>query len=77
MSKVSWKDIFAGFQLSAFENKSTFIKKKTVLNTSAQMHRKARHVLCDLFSSNRRNGSDMTFVAGATKIDLKNLEIYP
>ena len=41
------------------------------------MHRKARHILCDLFSSNRRNGSDMTFVAGVTKIDLKNLEIYP
>ena len=76
MSKVSWKDIFEGFQLSAFENKSTFIKK-AVLNTSAQMDCKARHVLCDLFSSNRRNGSDMTFVAGATKIDLKNLEIYP
>ena len=28
MSKVSWKDIFAGFQLTVFENKRTFKKKK-------------------------------------------------
>ena len=27
MSKVSWKDIFDGFQLTIFENKHTFTKK--------------------------------------------------
>ena len=38
------------------------------------MHCKARHVLHDLFSTNQGNGSEMTFVAGATKINLKNLK---
>ena len=27
MSKVSWKDIFSGFQLTIFKNKRYFIKK--------------------------------------------------
>ena len=39
------------------------------------MDRKARHVLCGLFSTNQGNGSEVTFVAGATKINLKNLKI--
>ena len=34
MSKVSWKDIFAGFQQTVFENKLTFVKKKAVLHTT-------------------------------------------
>ena len=38
------------------------------------MHCKARQVLRALFSSNQRNGSDMLFVAGATKINFKNLK---
>ena len=38
------------------------------------MHCKARHVLHDLFSTNQGNGSEMTFMAGATKINLKNLK---
>ena len=33
MSKVSWRDIFAGTQLTVFENKRTFMKK-TVLHTT-------------------------------------------
>ena len=28
MCKVSWKDISMGFQLTVFENKHTFMKKK-------------------------------------------------
>ena len=39
------------------------------------MHCKARQILRDLFSTDQGNGSDMTFVAGATKINLKNVKI--
>ena len=39
------------------------------------MHCKARQVLRDLFSTNQGNGSEMTFVAGATKVHVKNLKI--
>ena len=38
------------------------------------MHYKARQVFRDLFSTNLGNGSDMTSVTGATKINLKNLK---
>ena len=38
------------------------------------MHFKARHVLCYLFSTNHENGSEMAFMAGATRINLKNLK---
>ena len=38
------------------------------------MHCKATQVLRNLFITNRGNGSEITFVAGATKIDLKNLK---
>ena len=38
------------------------------------MHCKARHDLRDLFSTNQGNGSKMTYVARATKINLKNLK---
>ena len=37
------------------------------------MYCKARPVVHDLFSINQRNGSEMTFVAEATKVNLKNL----
>ena len=53
MSKVSWKDIFSGFQLTVFENKRSFMKK-TVLHTTTLMHCKARQVLRDLFSTNQK-----------------------
>ena len=45
--------------------------KKAVLHTAALMNCKARQVLCDLFSTNQGNGSEMTFVAGATNIRVK------
>ena len=48
--------------------------KKAVLHTATPMHIKARQVLRDLFSTDQGNGSGMTFVAGATKINLKNLK---
>ena len=38
------------------------------------MHCKARQVLRDLFSINQRIGSEKTFLAGATKVNLKNLK---
>ena len=53
MSKVSWKDIFSGFQLTVFENKHSFMKK-TVLHTTTLIHCKARQVLRDLFSTNQK-----------------------
>ena len=71
--KVSWKDIFCGIQLTILENKRTFMKK-AVLHITTLMHCKARKVLLDLFSTNQGNGSEIRFVAGATKINLKNLK---
>ena len=59
MSKVSWKDIFMGFQLTVVENKRTFMKK-SVLHTTTLMDCKARQVLRDLFSTDQENGSDMS-----------------
>ena len=38
------------------------------------LYSKARHCLRDLFSDNHGNGSEMTYVAGVTKINLKNLK---
>ena len=73
MSKVSWRDIFGGFQWRDFKNKLTFVKK-AVLHKTTPMHCKARQVLRDLFSTNQGNDSEMTFVAGATKVNLKNFE---
>ena len=48
--------------------------KKAVLHTTTLMHSKARQVLRDLFSTNQGNGSEMTFVAGANKVYIKNLK---
>ena len=48
--------------------------KKAVLYTTTQMHYKTRHVLGGLFSAKKGNGSEMTFVAGATIINLKILK---
>ena len=44
------------------------------MHTTTLMHCKARQVLRDLFSTNQGNGSEMTFVAGATKVHIKNLK---
>ena len=71
--KLSWKDIFARFQQTVSENKLTFMKK-VVLHTPIMMHCKPRQVLHDLFSTNQRNGSQMTFAAVGTKFNLKYLE---
>ena len=71
----SGNKFFAGFQVTVLENKRTFMKKVAV-HTTALMHCKARQILRDPFSTNQRNGSEMIFVAGATKIDLKNLKTY-
>ena len=48
--------------------------KKAVPHTITLMQCKARQVLRNLFGTNQANGSDMTFVEGATKINLKNLK---
>ena len=48
--------------------------KKIVLHTTTLMQCKARQFLRDLLSTDQGNGSDMTFVAGATKINLKNVK---
>ena len=40
------------------------------MHTTTPMHCKARQVLRDLFNKNQGNGSEMTFVSGATKVNL-------
>ena len=57
-----------GFQLTVFEN------KRTSTQTTTLMQWKSRQVFRNLFSVNQGNGSDMTSVAGASKISLKNLK---
>ena len=64
---------FVRFQLTVFENKCTFMKK-AVPYTTTLMQCKDKQVLRNLFGTNQANGSGMTFVAGATKINLKNLK---
>ena len=51
MSKVPWKNVFAGFQCTVFKSKITFLKKSC---TTTLTHRKARHVW-DLFSTKQGN----------------------
>ena len=48
--------------------------EKAVLYTITLMHYKVGQVLRGLFSTIQGNGSEMTIVPGATKINLKNLE---
>ena len=48
--------------------------KKAVVHTTTLMHCKARKDLRDLFSTNQGNGSEMRFVARATKINFTNLK---
>ena len=61
------------FQLTVFENKRTFMKKAAP-HTTTLMQCKARQVLRNLFGTKQANGSDMTFVAEAFKINLKNFK---
>ena len=44
------------------------------MHATTPMHCKARQVLRDLFSINQENGSDVTFNAGATNVNLKHLK---
>ena len=69
MSRVSWKYIFAGFQLTVLEIKLTFMKRKVVFHTATLTHCEARQVLGDFFNTNQENGSEMTFVTGTNKIN--------
>ena len=48
-----------------------YFYEKAVLHTTSLMDCKARQVLRNLFSTNQENGSEMIFVAGAPKINLK------
>ena len=70
----SGKTFFAGFQLTVFENKNTFMKKKLYCIQSLWCTRHARQVLRNLFSTSQGNDSEIIFVAGAIKINLQNLK---
>ena len=48
MLKVSWKDIYAGFQYTVFENKLSFMKK-VVLHIFTLIQYKARQVLYAIY----------------------------
>ena len=67
MSKVSWKYIFVGFQ-QQFSKVNLLLWKKAVLHTTTLTH---WYILGDLSGTNQGNSLEMTFVAGATKINLK------
>ena len=64
---------FCGISIYILKNNLTFMKK-AALHMITLIHCKARQVLCNLFSTNEGNGLEITFVAGATKINLKNLK---
>ena len=53
--------------------KHTFMKK-AVLHITTLMQYRARQVLHHLFSTNQGNDSNMTYAAGAAKINFKNLK---
>ena len=74
MSKKHWQDVFAGFQSTVCKNKLTFMKKAVLYTTSLDC--KVRYVLCDLFSTNQENGSEITFVAGAKNQKFENLDMF-
>ena len=54
-------------------NKLTFVEK-AVLHKNTPRHCKARQFLFDLCSTNQGSGSEITFVAEAYKISLKDLK---
>ena len=64
------ENFFCRISINSFrklKNSFHFNENKAVLYTATLMHCKARHVLRDLFSTNQRNGSEITFVDGDTK----------
>ena len=73
MSRISWKDISRDFN-KQFTKINLLSRKQAVLHISTLTHCKATQVLQDLFSTNQVNGLEITFVAGVTKINLKNLK---
>ena len=64
---------YCEISINSLENKVTFMKK-AVLYTTTLMHCKVRQILRDLFSTDQVNALKMTSVAGAIKINLKNLK---
>ena len=65
MSKVSWK-LFSKINLLS--------SKKALLHTATMIHCKAGEFLRFLLSTTQENDLEVTFLAGATKVNLKNLE---
>ena len=56
------------------QNKNEYIKK-SILHTTTLMYNNAKNFLRDLFRLlNQGSGSEIKFVAGATKINLKDLK---
>ena len=56
------------------QNKNEYIKK-SILHTTTLMYNNAKKILRDLFRLlNQGSGSEIKFVAGATKINLKDLK---
>ena len=76
MSKVSWKDIFAVFQWTVFENEFTFVIKKLYcmqrLWCAAALDK--FYAMNSLLMATQENGSEMIFVAGASKINFKSVK---
>ena len=48
--------------------------KKSCIAAITLIHYKSRQVERDIFSTNQRNDSELTFAAAATKIKLKHLK---
>ena len=71
MPKVS-EETFLGNFIKQFLKINLLLRKK--LYFIQQLWCTARHVLRNLFSANQENGSEMTFVVGATKVNLRNLK---
>ena len=66
MSKVSWKDIFEGFQVTVFKNKFFYEKRCTAWNHFDVMQSQTRFTW-SILSTSQGNGSEMTYVAGLRK----------
>ena len=64
---------FCRISIERFRKYIHFNENKAVLHTTTLMHCKARHVLRDLFSTNQRNDSEMTFATGILKSEFRNL----
>ena len=76
MSKVSWKDIFGVFQWTVFKNEFTFAIKKLycmqLLWCTATLDK--FYAMYLVLTANQESHSEVTCVAGAAKINFKNLK---